>query len=42
MRHWYDELCDAVEGIPEMRLYHPIAVLTRDFLAIEGQSFDMI
>ena len=42
IRPWYDEFCDAIEGIPEMHLYHPIASLTREFLAIEGQSFDMI
>ncbi|MBU3541086.1 molecular chaperone [Polynucleobacter sp. UB-Tiil-W10] len=42
IRPWYDELCDAIEGIPEMHLYHPIATLTREFLAIEGQGFDMI
>jgi TorA maturation chaperone TorD len=42
IRPWYDELCDAIEGIPEMHLYHPIASLTREFLAIEGQGFDMI
>ncbi len=42
IRPWYDELCDAIEGIPEMHLYHPVAALTREFLAIEGQSFDMI
>ena len=42
IRTWYDELCDAIEAIPEMHLYHPIAALTREFLAIEGQSFDMI
>jgi TorA maturation chaperone TorD len=42
IRPWYDELCDAIEGIPEMHLYHPIAALTREFLAIEGQGFDMI
>ena len=42
IRPWYDELCNAIEGIPEMHLYHPVAVLTREFLAIEGQSFDMI
>ena len=42
IRPWYDELCDAIEDIPEMHLYHPIAALTREFLAIEGQSFDMI
>ncbi len=42
IRPWYDELCDSIEGIPEMHLYHPIAALTREFLAIEGQGFDMI
>jgi TorA maturation chaperone TorD len=42
IRPWYDELCDAIEAIPEMHLYHPVAVLTREFLAIEGQGFDMI
>lgn len=42
IRPWYDELCDAIEDIPEMHLYHPVAALTREFLAIEGQSFDMI
>jgi TorA maturation chaperone TorD len=42
IRPWYDDLCDAIEAIPGMHLYHPVAFLTREFLAIEGQSFDMI
>ena len=42
IRPWYDELCDAIEGIPEMHLYRSIAALTREFMAIEAQSFDMI
>jgi TorA maturation chaperone TorD len=42
IRPWYDDFCDAIEAIPEMHLYHPIAALTREFLAIEGQGFDMI
>jgi TorA maturation chaperone TorD len=42
LRPWYGELCDAIQDLPEMHLYHPIAVLTREFLDIEGQSFDMI
>lgn len=42
LRPWYDELCNAIEDIPDMHLYHPVAALTREFLAIEGQSFDMI
>jgi TorA maturation chaperone TorD len=42
IRPWYEELCDAIQDLPEMHLYHPVAVLTREFLDIEGQSFDMI
>jgi TorA maturation chaperone TorD len=42
IRPWYDEFCDVIEGIPEMHLYRPVASLTREFLAIEGQGFDMI
>ena len=42
IRPWYDDLCDAIEAIPEMHLYHPVVALTREFLAIEGQGFDMI
>ena len=42
IRPWYEALCNAIEDIPEMHLYRPIAALTREFLAIEGQSFDMI
>jgi len=42
IRPWYDEFCDGIEAIPEMYLYHSVASLTREFLAIESQSFDMI
>lgn len=42
IRPWFEDLCDAIEDIPEMHLYRPIAALTREFLAIEEQSFDMI
>jgi len=42
IRPWYDELCDAIEDIPEMHLYRPVAALAREFLDIEGQGFDMI
>lgn len=42
IRPWYDELCDAIESIPDMHLYHSVAALTREFMAIECQSFDMI
>ncbi|OYY58929.1 MAG: cytoplasmic chaperone TorD family protein [Polynucleobacter sp. 24-46-87] len=42
IRPWYEELCDAIEATPDMHLYHPVAELTREFLAIEGQGFDML
>ena len=42
IRPWYDELCDAIEIIPDMHLYHSVAALTREFMAIEAQGFDMI
>jgi TorA maturation chaperone TorD len=42
IRPWHDDLCDAIDKVPEIRLYHSVASLTREFLAIEGQGFDMI
>ncbi|MDP3620673.1 MAG: molecular chaperone TorD family protein [Polynucleobacter sp.] len=42
IRPWYDDLCDAIENNPAMHLYYPVAALTREFLAIEGQAFDMM
>lgn len=42
IRPWYGELCDVIDDIPEMRLYHSVAALTREFLDIECQSFDMM
>lgn len=42
IRPWYEDLCAAIEDIPELRLYHSVAALTREFLDIESQSFDMV
>jgi TorA maturation chaperone TorD len=42
IRPWHDDLFDAIDKVPEMRLYHSVASLAREFLAIEGQGFDMI
>ncbi len=42
IRPWYEQLCEAIEEIPEMHMYHPVAALTREFLDIEGHSFDML
>ena len=35
-------LCDAIEAHPRARLYAALAVLTRAFVQIETQGFDMI
>jgi TorA maturation chaperone TorD len=42
IRPWYGDLCDAIDDIPEMHLYQSFGALTREFLDIESQSFDMI
>lgn len=42
IRPWYGDLCDAIDDIPDMRLYQSVAALTREFLDVESQSFDMI
>jgi len=42
IRPWHDDLFDAIDAVSEMRLYHSVASLAREFLAIEGQGFDMI
>ena len=42
IRPWYDDFCDAIEANSELHLYRPVAALTREFLAVEGQAFDMM
>ncbi|NDF58515.1 MAG: cytoplasmic chaperone TorD family protein, partial [Burkholderiaceae bacterium] len=42
IRPWYDDLCDAIDADPETHLYKAVSALTREFLAIESQSFDMV
>lgn len=42
IRPWYDDLCDAIDADPETHCYKAVSALTREFLAIEGQSFDMV
>ena len=42
IRPWYDEFCDAIEADPDTHLYKAVAALTREFLAIEAQGFDML
>jgi TorA maturation chaperone TorD len=42
IRPWFDDLCDAIDADQEIHLYKSVSALTREFLAVEGQSFDMI
>ena len=42
IRPWFDDLCDAIDVDQEIHLYKSVSALTREFLAVEGQSFDMI
>ena len=42
IRPWFDDLCDAIDADQEIHLYKLVSALTREFLAVEGQSFDMI
>ncbi|MDI9331876.1 MAG: molecular chaperone TorD family protein [Alphaproteobacteria bacterium] len=45
MRHlhgWVDDLCTAIEAHPRARFYAGMAGLTRAFVSIERQAFDML
>lgn len=42
IRPWYNDLCDAIDADSEIHLYKAVSALSREFLAVEGQSFDMI
>ncbi len=39
---WLESLCDAVQAQPEARLYAALADLTRSFIAVETQGFDLL
>lgn len=39
---WVGRMCDDIEKHPQARFYASLAALTRAFLAIEAQSFDML
>ena len=42
IRSWYEDCCDAIENSPETHFYLPVALLIREFFAIEAQGFDML
>lgn len=39
---WVGALCDTLEANPRARLYAPVARLTRAFVDVETQAFDML
>ncbi len=42
LQPWVMLLCEAIEAHPKARFYGALAVLTRHFMAVEAQAFDML
>jgi TorA maturation chaperone TorD len=42
LQPWVAALCDAVAQHPKARIYAAVAELTRSFVAVEAQGFDML
>ena len=42
LQTWVERLCDAVQAHPRADTWRAVAVLTREFMAIETQAFDML
>lgn len=42
LQTWVGDLCDAVEAHPQARIWRAVAQLTRVFLDIETQGFDLL
>jgi len=42
LQPWVNMLCEAVESHPKARFFAALAVLTREFMAVEAQGFDML
>lgn len=42
LQPWAEKFCDAVEGHPRARLYAALAGLTRAFVQVETQGFDLL
>jgi TorA maturation chaperone TorD len=42
LQPWSAALCDAVAGHPKARFYAAVAELTRAFVSVEAQGFDML
>ena len=42
LQAWVDALCQAIEDHPKAAFYAAVAGLTRAFMAIERQAFDLL
>ena len=42
LQSWVDALCDAIQAHPQAVFYRALAHLTRSFMAVERQAFDLI
>jgi len=42
LQPWTSRLCETIESHPKARFYAALAVLTREFMAVEAQGFDMM
>ena len=42
LQPWFTRMCDAVQANPKARFYAAVADLTRAFIAVEAQGFDML
>lgn len=42
LQTWVDQLCDAVEAHPAARNWRAVSGLTRSFMKVETQAFDML
>ena len=42
LQPWVSLLCEAIASHPKARFYAALALLTREFMAVEAQAFDML
>jgi len=42
LQPWVTQLCDALQAHPQARFYAALAALTRAFMEVEAQGFDML
>lgn len=42
LQPWVEQLCDAVQAQPRAEVWRAVAVLTREFMRVETQGFDLL